>query len=204
MNYNPAKKPLILVLSGPSGVGKDAVLNQMKKQGEPFCFVTTVTTRPKREREKNGVDYSFIPTDRFQEMIADEELLEWAKVYDNFYGVPKAPITQALKRGKDVFLKVDVQGAATIKRLLPDAVFIFLMPPSMEELKHRLSRRLTESPAVLARRLRAADEEIEQLPLFDHVVTNHQDKLGLAVDEIKAIIKVEKRRIAPRLYDLSS
>jgi len=204
LNYNPTKKPLVVVLSGPSGVGKDAVLNLMKEQGKPFSFITTVTTRPKREREKDDIDYRFIPTYRFEEMIAGEELIEWAKVYDNFYGVPKMPIMQALERGEDVVLKVDVQGAATIKRLLPDAVFIFLMPPSMEELKRRLSRRLTESPSALTKRLRAADEEIEQQALFDHVVINHQDKLNLALDEIEAIIKTEKLRNAPRFYNFFS
>ena len=203
LNYSPSNKPLVIILSGPSGVGKDAVLNRMKRQQGPISFITTVTTRPKRVKEVDGIDYKFISANRFEEMIAGKELLEWAKVYDNFYGVPKAPIEKALAQGKDVVIKVDVQGAATIKQILPDAVFIFLMTPSIEELNRRLSKRLTESPSVLAKRLKAAEKEIEQLHLFDYTVTNYQNKLNLAVDEIKAIIDAEKCRTLPRYYNLS-
>ena len=182
LNYSPANKPLVIILSGPSGVGKDAVLNRMKKQQGSCSFITTITTRPKRVKEVDDIDYKFISANRFEEMIASKELLEWAKVYDNFYGVPKAPIEKALAQGKDVVIKVDVQGAATIKQILPDAVFIFLMAPSIEELNRRLSKRLTESPPVLAKRLEAAEKEIEQLHLFDYTVTNYQNKLNLAID----------------------
>src|SRR5271157_2363184 len=123
-------KHLLIVLSGPSGVGKDAVLDHLKKSSPNFKFVTTMTTRPRRHNEKNDLDYHFVSQDEFQTLLKNNELLESANVYDNWYGVPKEPIRQALKQGNDIVIKVDVQGAATIKKLAPEAVFIFLMPPS--------------------------------------------------------------------------
>ncbi len=143
--FNLSTRPLFIVLSGPSGVGKDAVLTRMKELGYPLKYITTLTTRPRRPNERNNVDYHFISTERFQEMIENNELLEWANVYGNWYGVPKEEVKQALDEGEDVVVKVDIQGAATIKKILPQAVFIFLMPPSMEELLVRLRQRHTES-----------------------------------------------------------
>jgi guanylate kinase len=195
-------KPLLIVLSGPSGTGKDAILSLMKKAGYPIEFITTVTTRPQRAREKNNVDYHFVSTERFQEMIEHKELLEWAKVYGNWYGVPKEPVKQALERGRDIIVKVDIQGAATIKKILPQAVFIFLVPPSMEELATRLKQRHTESPFDLGLRLKTAEEEMKQLPLFDYVVVNKQDEIELAVSAIEAIITAEKHRVIPREISL--
>ena len=192
------KGPLLIVLSGPSGVGKDAVLIRMKELGYPLEYITTITTRPQRATERDNVDYHFIPTERFQEMIEHGELLEWAKVYSNWYGVPKGTIKHALDRGQNTIVKVDVQGAATIKKILPQAVFIFLIPPSMEDLATRLKQRRTESPFDVALRIKIAEEEIEQLPLFDYVVVNRQGKIDRAVAEIKAIITAEKCRVAPR------
>ncbi len=192
------KGPLLIVLSGPSGVGKDAVLIRMKELGYPLEYITTITTRPQRATERDNVDYHFIPTERFQEMIEHGELLEWAKVYSNWYGVPKGTIKHALDRGQNTIVKVDVQGAATIKKILPQAVFIFLIPPSMEELATRLKQRRTESSFDAALRIKIAGEEIEQLPLFDYVVVNRQGKIDRAVAEIKAIITAEKCRVAPR------
>jgi guanylate kinase len=195
-------KPLLIVISGPSGTGKDAILSRMKKAGYPAEFITTVTTRSQRAREKNNVDYHFASTERFQEMIEHKELLEWAKVYGNWYGVPKQPIKQALDRGQDVILKVDIQGAATIKKILPQAVFIFLMPPSREELATRLKQRHTESLFDLELRLKTAEEEMQQLSLFDYVVVNKQDEISLAVSAIEAIITAEKHRVTPREISL--
>ncbi|MCK4721870.1 MAG: guanylate kinase, partial [Dehalococcoidia bacterium] len=137
--------PLLVVLSGPSGTGKDAILSQLKESGYPAEFITTVTTRPKRTREKDGVDYHFISDKRFQEMMERKQFLECAEVYGNRYGVPLEPVREALEGGKDTILKIDCQGAATIKKLLPQAVFIFVVPPSMEELTARLKGRRTES-----------------------------------------------------------
>ena len=196
--FDLPNKSLLIVLSGFSGAGKDAILARMKELGYPLKYITTLTTRPQRPNERNGVDYHFISTERFQEMIANNELLEWANVYGNWYGVPKAAVKQTLDEGQDVVVKVDVQGAATIKKILPQAVFIFLMPPSMEELSLRLKQRRTESPSDLALRLETVEEELKQLNVFDYVVMNRWDEIDSAVSEIKAIITAEKCRIVPR------
>lgn len=194
--------PLLVVLSGPSGVGKDAVLTRMKKSGRPFHYIITATTRPKRAREKNGIDYHFLSGKEFQQMINKHEFLEWAKVYDNYYGVPRNEITVALCKGVDAIVKVDVQGAATIKEILPQAVFIFLMPPSLEELENRLRKRHSESTTGLALRLEKAKEEIKKLPLFDYVITSCQNKVDEVVFQIDAIVTAEKRRANPRIVEV--
>lgn len=193
---------LLIVLSGPSGVGKDALLRKMKEQKYPFHYVVTVTSRPRREVERDGVDYHFVSQREFQQMIDNGELLEWANVYGNYYGVPRKEISQALSKGMDVIVKVDVQGAATIKRILPQAVCIFLRPPSMEELERRLRQRHSESARDLALRLRKAEEEMKSLPLFDHVLTSYQGKLDEAISQIQAIVTAEKRRVKPRVVEL--
>lgn len=190
--------PLLLVISGPSGVGKDAVLSRMKQQGFPLYFVVTATTRPQRKGEENGKDYHFLSPEEFQRKVEQGEFLEWAEVYGNWYGVPKEQIREALARGEDVILKVDVQGAATIKRLVPQAVFIFLTPPSLEELEQRLQQRKSESRADLELRIKKAREEMRSLPLFDYMVVNHQDKLDLTVSQLQAIVLAEKCRVKPR------
>lgn len=195
---NLPRKPLFIVLSGPSGAGKDAILTRMKQLGYPLEYITTVTTRPPRAGEKNNINYHFVSTQMFQKMIERNQLLEWANVYGNWYGVPKEPVKQALDRGQDAIVKVDIQGAATIKRILPQAVFIFLMTPSKEELIRRLKKRHTEAPTDLALRIKTAQEELEQLPLFDYVVVNKRDELDLAASNIRAIITAEKCRVTPR------
>jgi len=200
--YTSSSSPLLIVLSGPSGVGKDAVLARMRALGYPLEYITTVTTRRQRIRERNNVDYHFVSTEQFQEMIARNELLEWASVYDNWYGVPKQPVKQALNKGRDTIVKVDIQGAATIKKILPQAVFIFLMPLTMEELITRLRQRHTESSFNLNLRIETAEEEIKQLPLFDYMVINRQDEINLAVSDIASIITAEKRRVTPREISL--
>jgi guanylate kinase len=196
--FSLATKPLLIVLSGPSGAGKDTLLTRMKESGYPLEYITTVTTRAKRAEETDNVDYHFVSARKFQEMIKNNELLEWANVYGNWYGVPRQPVKEALDRGQDIIVKVDTQGAATIKKILPEAVFIFLIPPSMEELVIRLKQRHTESPFNLALRIKTAEEEIKQLPLFDYVVVNKRGKIDQAVSEIKAIITAEKCRVSPR------
>jgi len=194
--------PLLVVLSGPSGTGKDAILSRLKKSGYPAQFITTVTTRPKRAQEKDGVDYHFISAERFQKMLEGKQFLECAEVYGNRYGVPKEPVSQALEQGKDVILKVDCQGAATIKKMVPQAVFIFVVPPSMEELTQRLKGRRTESDFDCDLRLKKAEEEMKQLPLFDYLVVSQQGKIDLAVLAIEAIIIAEKHRVTTREISL--
>jgi len=188
---------LLVILSGPSGVGKDAVLAQMKKLQRPHHFAMTATTRPKRPAEENGVDYLFLSPNQFDEMLLREEFLEWAQVYGNRYGVPKAPIQKALSNGQNVIMKIDVQGAATIKRIAPECVSIFLAPPSMEELEHRLSQRMTERAPDLVLRLKTARAEMGHQPLFDYVVVNHDGALDETVAAIESIILAEQSRALP-------
>ena len=197
-----SSRPLLVVLSGPSGVGKDAVFTRMKKVGCPFHYVVTATTRPKRASEKDGVDYHFLSLKEFQQMIDKNQFLEWANVYGNYYGVPKDDITSTLSQGVDTIVKVDVQGAATIKEILPQAVFIFLMPPSVEELEKRLKKRHSESSADLALRLERAKVEIKNLPIFDYVITSRQNKLNEVVSQIYAIVAAKKRSVKPKIVEL--
>ncbi len=195
---SPVAKSLLFVLSGLSGVGKDAVLNRLRQSSCPLEFIVTVTTRDRRPNERDGVHYRFVSRDRFRELIDRNELLEWANVYGNWYGTPKEPVKQALDSGQDVIIKVDVQGAATIKKILPQAVFIFLAPPSMEELVLRLKQRRTESPSDLDLRIKTAEAELEKLPLFDYLVFNPQGEIDRTVANIEAIIAAEKCRVKPR------
>ena len=195
---NLPTKPLLIVLSGPSGVGKDAVLSQMKESGSPLHFVITLTTRTRRTQEKDNVDYRFVSADEFRQMLESNQLLESAHVYGNWYGVPREDVKQALERGQDVVIKVDIQGAATIKKLVPQAVTIFLTPPSIDELSKRLKRRRTESPGDFDLRLKTAGEEMKQIDRFDYSVINRLGKIDLAVAEIQAIITAEKDKKTPR------
>lgn len=195
---NLATKPLLLVISGPSGAGKDAVSTRMKELGYPLEYIVTVTTRPRRSNERDNVNYHFVSKESFQKMLEHGELLEWANVYGNWYGVPKQAVKEALEKGQDTIVKVDIQGATTIRKLLPQAVLIFLVPPSMPELATRLKQRDTESATSLALRLKTAEEEIKKLPLFDYVVISKQDKIDQMVSDIMAIITAEKCRVTPR------
>ena len=186
--------PLLVVISGPSGVGKDAVLERMKSSDAPYHFAVTATARPKRDNEVDGVDYLFVSRDEFQSMIRNDELLEWAEVYGNPYGVPKSPVRDALARGQDVILKIDVQGGDNIRRLVPGALYIFLAPPDMEELERRLTRRRSESPETLKVRMETAAAEMEEAEKYDHVVINRTGQIDEAVEEINAIMRRERGR----------
>ncbi len=197
-SFEVTPRPLLVVISGPSGAGKDAVLNRLKETSCPVTCIVTMTTRPKRDYEKDKIDYYFVSREKFQEMIEQEELLEYASVYGNWYGLPRAPVEEALEHGRDVIVRVDTQGAATIRKKAPQAVLIFLVPPSLDELVLRLKERRTESSAELALRTEMAEEEMKSLPMFDYVVVNKRDRLDEAVSEIKAIMTAEKCRVAPR------
>lgn len=192
-----------MVLTGPSGAGKDVTLQRMRERNVPFHYVVTVTTREIREGETDGVHYYFVSRQEYEEMLARGELLEHAEVYGNFYGIPRREVAEPLRHGIDVIMKPDVQGAKTMRKLEPEAVFIFLAPPSMEELADRLYHRKTENPQELARRLELAREEMHALSDFDYVVVNHRNRLDDTVDEILAIIRAEKRRVDPRKIRLA-
>jgi len=192
------KTPLLFVISGPSGAGKDSVLSLLKETAVNMQFITTMTTRKPRPGETNGKDYNFVSLETFENLKKKNELLEYALVYGNWYGPPKEVIRQALNKGKDAILRVDVQGVKNIKKIVPEAVFIFITTPTLEELKKRLKKRYTETEAELALRLKTAAEEIKQIQMFDYVVLNNGGNLEAAVDEIKAIITAEKCRVKPR------
>jgi guanylate kinase len=192
--YNPVSSPLLVIISGPSGVGKDVTLKRMKEMGYPFHFVVTSTDRPPRQGEVDGVDYFFVTTAEFERMIEDDELIEYAVVYGQYKGVSKARVRCALQSGQDVVMRLDVQGAATIRRLIPEAVLIFLTCESEQELIVRLTARRTESQEALHTRLTIARQEMERLAEFDYVVINRTDRLDETVETIAAIITAEKCR----------
>lgn len=194
--------PLVIVISGPSGVGKDAVIDRMRGSSLKLHFVVTVTTRKQRQGETDGRDYHFISKTEFENMIEKEELLEWANVYGNYYGVPRQELKQAVSEGLDAVVKVDVQGADTIKSKLPDAVLIFVSAPSNKELEKRLIRRKTETGVDLELRTQAVQDELKRLPLFDYVVVNHDEQVELAVSQIEAIITAEKCRVKARTIEI--
>ncbi len=187
--------PILVVLSGPSGVGKDTTLALMKRRELPFHFVVTATTRPRRPTEVDGVDYDFVSVGEFAEMIDADELLEYAVVYGDYKGIPKSHVRNALASGKDVILRIDVQGAATIRRLIPEAVTIFLVAESEEELMRRLRERKTETPDGLKMRIATARKEMQHLHDFHYVVVNRDDRQDETVDKVISIIQAEKCRV---------
>ena len=186
--------PLLVVLSGPSGVGKDAALAELRKLDRPWHFVVTATTRPIRPGEQDGIDYIFLDEPTFLRMKSQGEFVEHAQVYGRWYGVPRSQVTEGLAAGKNVILKIDVQGAATVKELAPGALFIFMMPSSFDELKERLSQRMTESVPEMELRLKTASEEMQQANRFNYQVVNRKDHLDTAVADIDAIIANERSR----------
>jgi guanylate kinase len=200
--YNHQEKPILVVISGPSGVGKDMTIARLKEMGYPFHFVVTATTRPQRPTEINGVDYIFVSTGEFAEMIEQGELLEYAVVYGDYKGIPKAQVRQALASGKDVVMRIDVQGAATIRRLVPEAVLIYISAESEEALVNRLRQRKTEPEDQLKMRIATARQELKRLDLFDYVVINADDKLDETCRKIAAIITAEKCRVDQREINL--
>ena len=185
---------LLYILSGPSGVGKDAAIKSMKAGGFPMHYAVTATTRHIRPGEVEGDDYIFLGQDEFDDILAADGFLEHADVYGKRYGTPNVQVLDPLERGQDVLLKIDVQGADTVKEKLPQAIRIFLAPPSFEELRRRLTERLTESDDALRRRLHEAEAEMACAGEYDYVVYNRSDQLAAAVREIEGIILNERRR----------
>ena len=200
--YQLQRSSLLVVISGPSGVGKDSVLRSLKELGLPFRFVPTMNTRARRPDEIDGVDYHFVSTEQFITLLEHGELLEHAIVYGDYKGIPKQPVREALVSGLDVVLRVDVQGAATIKRLIPQAVFIFLTTGSEAELIDRLSQRKTETPDSLRLRIATAREEMRRIPEFDYVVVNRDSHLDEAVQDVIGIIRAEHCRVQQRTVTL--
>ena len=200
--YHIEPAPLLVVVSGPSGVGKDATLERMEELGYPFHFVVTATTRPRRPNEVNGVDYHFVSQQEFAEMLEKNELLEHAVVYGQHKGIPKKQVREALASGKDVIMRIDVQGAATIRHLVPQAVFVFLTASSEEELIRRLKKRKTETAEGLKRRIATAWEEMKRLDEFDYVVVNRDGSLDDTVKTIAAIITAERCKVKQRQIEL--
>lgn len=188
------RNPIVIVLSGPSGVGKDLLLSRLTATGGRYHIAITATTRAKRADEQDGVHYHFVSEAVFKAMIAEDALLEWANVYGNYYGVPKSQVADALNRGQDVILKIDVQGAATVRKVASDALFIFLAPPSANELDRRLRGRGTEDAAALQRRIKQAHQEMQRAADFDYTVIHETNGTDKAVREIEAIIRSERNR----------
>ncbi len=194
--------PMLVVLSGPSASGKGSLVSKLRELDRPWHFAVTATTRPMRSGEVDGEDYIFLDVDSFLRMRERDELLESAQVYDRWYGVPRQQVRDPLISGKDVILEIDVQGAATIRKIAPEALTIFVMPPSMRELRSRLSGRGTEDAADMERRLQEASSEIARMVEFDYRVVNRNGQLHQAVMEIDAIIAAEKCRVNPRLVQM--
>lgn len=187
--YERKNTPLLIVISGPSGVGKDTIARQViDSNPDAFYFVVTATTRPPRAEEVDGVDYIFLSSDDFASMIEANELLEYAVVYNDYKGIPKQQIRQALASGRDVIMRVDVQGAATIRKLIPNALSIFLTTETEDDLLARLRARKSETAEGLNLRIATARQEIKRMVEFDYWVVNAEGKQQTAVNEILSII----------------
>jgi guanylate kinase len=194
--------PLLIVISGPSGVGKDSVLRGLKERMDNLHFVVTVNTREPRPDEEEGVDYLFISEEEFQRMLANGELLENAHVYNDYKGVPREQVRSAMASGKDVLMRLDVQGAATIREVASEAILIFLNTASEEELIERLRSRGTDSAEDLEKRLQTAREELARIDEYDYVVINAEGQLEEAITRIIEIISLEHQREVPRQVSL--
>jgi guanylate kinase len=197
-----SQDPLLIVISGPSGVGKDSVIERMKERGLPFHFVVTTTSRSRRPDEVEGKDYFFVSKEEFEGMIERDELFEHALVYDQYKGIPKQRVKDALASGKDVVMRLDVQGAETVRSHMPEALLIFITTTDEEELIKRLKSRQTESQESLTLRIETAREEFNRVHLFDYYVVNADGELDAAVDTIEAIIRAEHHRTDPRKVSL--
>ena len=189
-----SERGLLIVLSGPSGVGKGTVRKAIfDSEGNEFEYSISMTTRNMREGENEGVDYFFRSREEFEALIEAGQMLEYAEYVGNYYGTPLEYVNQTLDEGKDVFLEIEVQGAMKVKEKVPDGVFIFLTPPDFDELKSRIVNRGTDDMSVIDERMKVAREEVEMMRHYDYAVVN--DKVELAVDRIKKIIESEHYRV---------
>ncbi|AEF94139.1 Guanylate kinase [Desulfotomaculum nigrificans CO-1-SRB] len=193
-----SKQGLLIVISGPSGAGKGTICQALLERDSSFCLSVSCTTRPPRSGEKHGINYYFVGKEEFQRLIDEDQLLEYAKVYDNYYGTPRQFVVEKLAQGRDVILEIDIQGALQIKQKYPQGILIFLVPPTLSILQERLTKRGTDSPEVIAHRLNCVCDELSNTSQYDYLVTN--DTVEHAVEMIEAIIKAEKCR--PLHFDL--
>ncbi len=196
------EQPMLIVISGPSGVGKDSVVQGLKERGLPVHFVVTATTRPRRDGEVQGQDYFFVSKEEFARMIEDQELIEYAFVYNDYKGIPKKQVREALASGQDVLMRLDVQGAATVRRLAPEAILIFLTTQNEEELVDRLKTRKSEKPGELSLRIATARQELKRVDEFDYVIVNSDGCLDKTIETVEAIILAEHQRVIPRRVSL--
>ncbi len=194
----PSTSPLLIVISGPSGVGKDTIIHRLAQRNPELHFVVTTTSRPPRPEEKHGIDYFFVSAEEFKGMIDRGEMLEHAWVYNDYKGISKSQIKKALESGKDVLLRVDVQGSATVRSLCPDALLIFITPRTDTELIQRLTERGNESDEQLHLRIETARNEMQRMDEFDYVVINSHGQIDEAVENIEAIIRAEHLRVHHR------
>lgn len=185
-------KGVLLVLSGPSGAGKGTICHKLREKRNDLSYSVSATTRSPRKGEVDGKDYFFITIDRFKEMIANDEMLEYAEIYGNYYGTPKPYVMNILDQGKDVLLEIDPQGALQIKKHFPDAIFVFIVPPSLDELTKRIYNRGTDSEEVIKRRLSAATSELEYASKYDYIIVN--DEVEKATNKVSNIIDAERNR----------
>ncbi len=187
------RKGLLVVISGPSGAGKGTICQALLEK-TPLAYSVSATTRKPRAGEVDGKSYYFLSVEAFEEMIEKDELLEWAKVYDNYYGTPLKKVEEKLAAGEDILLEIDTQGAMKVREKFPEGVYIFILPPSLAELERRIRGRDTETEDVLQKRLAAAIDEIEAGKCYKYVVTN--DEVDGAVDSVCAILAAERRLVA--------
>ncbi|WP_249869836.1 guanylate kinase [Oceanobacillus saliphilus] len=194
------EKGILFILSGPSGVGKGTVRKKLFEEASELQYSISMTTRNMRPGEMDGVDYFYKTTEEFENLIEQNQLLEYANYVNNYYGTPRTYVEETLEKGQDVFLEIEVQGALQVKQNFPEGVFIFLFPPSLEELKNRIVNRGTETEELVLNRLKEARKEIEMMDAYDYVVVN--DQVEHAVDKVKAIIKSEhlKRERVAKQY----
>lgn len=192
-NQLKREKGSLFVLSGPSGVGKGTVRNALLSTMDDICLSISATTRKPRVNEVDGQDYFFLNKEKFQDWIEHDELLEWATVYKNMYGTPRNFVLQNLQQGKDVLLEIDIQGALQVKKKMPDGVFIFLYPPSLEELARRLCDRGTDSSESIHIRLAECENEMAHIQYYNYVVVNHD--VNDAVEKVRSIITAERCKI---------
>ena len=181
---------LLIVISGPSGTGKGTICKALLQQRPDIFYSISATTRSPRNGEQDGVSYYFKSKEEFEEMLARDEFLEWARVYDNYYGTPKVPVAEAIAAGKDVILEIDVQGAMKVKEKAPEGVYVFIVPPSLEVLRSRIVGRATDSMETINKRMDKALGELSKLYEYNYVVIN--DDLAQAVNKVECIIEAEK------------